>query len=901
MAGDRPRPPDPAEATDAADFVRALVRLRQWAGEPSLSRLRALGGQTATPDGTKVDALPRSTTSHVLRQADRLPRWDFVRAFVTACFHYCDHPPELVPGELERWRAARAALAERAAPDPPAPAGSQVAGDQPVGGQAAGEAAVASPPDPAAALLARRVLREEDRSRKGLLGGYTLAPVSFGPYGAGRAEHDLHEIGRFFAGLRPRRLLVVGESGAGKTVLAIELVLRLLEPVLSAGEAPGRDQPVPVRLNAARWTLGRPFEPWLAEQLTREFGLTAGDAQRLVRDRRVLPVVDGLDELDPEPPTGPPRRAIGLLTELNRYSDHTGRRPGAVVVTCRADRHAELCEAAAGLDDAAVIRLHNLDAGQIAAYLRARWPDGHPRAACRDVVHAALSGPAGRAVHAALGTPWRLLLLVTAVESGGDPAELLHVDPPDGDPAASHGAGRAGGDPAASHGVGPSAPGSGPVGSFDVGRSGDGSAEVFGDGRSEGGPAGGFGAEGGDGAGAAVIAGRLLEAYVPAATDLAPRSSAACSHGTPYEPAQVRAWLACLAACLREQARGGTDRPPGLTAIDLVPHLLWPIGGRRRVRALHGLCGVLFAVVAMLTFRTGSAAGDPEEPLALVLVAGWVALATTLSLARWPAAAGGRTRVPRRRRFAGGLLGASAGAVVGVLGGLAGLALTGGRVFGPGFAVAAGGAGGLVLGAVIGLTAAGRHGAERMTVAEAIRAEPLSLLGFGLCGALTALPPLRLAGAGPLPLAVGFAGAFALAFALGIAFTIATGGWSKDAELAHPREALRRNAVIGLAFGLVGAVAAFLVFVLHHGVLRSLLCALVGGVTFGLAFGATAWARTMIGLGVAAARGLLPLRLWAFLDWACEARLLRVSGATYQFRHRELQDHLAPPDGSGGS
>jgi hypothetical protein len=241
-------------------------------------------------------------------------------------------------------------------------------------------------------------------------------------------------------------------------------------------------------------------------------------------------------------------------------------------------------------------------------------------------------------------------------------------------------------------------------------------------------------------------------------------------------------------------------------------------------------------------------------------------------------------------------LGAAVAAPAGILIGLAGLALTGGRVFGAGFAVAAGAMGGAVLGAVIGLTAAGTRGAERMTVAEAIRVEPFTLLGFGLCGALTGLPPLRLAHAGAVPLAVGVAGAFVLAFALGVAFRIATGGWSEDAELAHPREALRRNPAIGVAFGLTGGVAAFLVFVLNQGVAVSLACALIGGVTFGLAFGAVAWSRTMLGLLAAAARGLLPLRLWTFLDWACEARLLRVSGATYQFRHRELQDFLTPPE-----
>ncbi|MGP3911462.1 NACHT domain-containing protein [Nonomuraea sp. 10N515B] len=848
MTADHPCPPDPTEAGSAADFVRSLVRLKQWAGEPSLSRLRSLGGQTVTSDGVTIDALPKSTTSHVLRQTDKLPRWDFVKAFVTACLRYRDYPAELIPGELERWRAARTALAE---PDTRTPSGGERRTSSAVGPEppavAAGIAETTGPlgPDPAVDLLARRVAREEDRARKGLLGGYSIAPVSFGPH-ADAIRHDdgtgagLHAIGEFFGGLRPQRLLVVGESGAGKTVLAIELVLQLLEPLLTTGGRPGRRQMVPVRLNAARWTLGSPFEPWLAEQLVQDFGLAAKDADRLVRDRQVLPVLDGLDELDPEPSMGTPRRAIGLLTELNRYSDLSGRRPGAVVVTCRADRYTELAEARTGLDNATRIHLHDLTIEQINAYLRTRWPDGHSCDTHRDGIHAALSGTSGAAVHTALATPWRLLLTVTAVESGADPAELLHADP-DPDPRVA----------------------------------------------------------------AARIARRLLDAYVPAATELTPRTA----HGAPYRPEQVRSWLENLASHLRWQAAhtAETDRPPpGLTPIDIVPHLLWPIGGRRRVRALHGLCSAIFAVIAMLAFWAGSPADRPGdvrdsldlgEGLTLALMGSWVAIATGLSLSPWPAAAGGRTNVPRRRRVIGGLLGALAGSPIGVLCGLAGLVLTGGGVFGPGFAIAAGAAGGSVFGAVIGLTAAARRGAERMTVSEAVRAEPVTLLGFGLCGALTGLPPLRLAGAGPVALAAEVMGAFTLAFALGIVFKIATGGWSKDAELAHPREALHRNPLIGVAFGLIGGVAAFLVFVMHQGVLASLACAVVGGVTFGLAFGAIAWSRTMIGLIIAAARGVLPLRLWTFLDWACEARLLRVSGATYQFRHRELQDFLTPSEG----
>ncbi|MFF5257970.1 NACHT domain-containing protein [Actinomadura viridis] len=837
MTGDRSLPPeslppDPAEAVSVEGFVQALVELRKWAGEPSLSRLRRLGGQTESPEGAAIDLLPKSTVSHTLRQTGRLPRWDFVRAFVTACLRYCDHPAERIPDELERWRAARAALAAPA-PVPAAPdAVPAEAATPPAGHRPASDAAVE--------LLARRVAKEEDRARKGVLGGYSLAPVSFGP-GSADAGEGVGEIGRFFSGLSPRRLLVVGRSGAGKTVLAIELVLQLVEPFLAAGPPAGDRSVVPVRLNAARWGSGKGFEPWLAEQLVQNHGLADRDAARLVRDRRVLPVMDGLDELDPDPSTGPPRRAIALLAELNRYSDVSGRRPGAVVVTCRSDRYAQLAEARTGLDHSTRVHLHALTREQIGSYLRTRWPDGHAYDSHRDGVLAALSGAAGEAVHTALATPWRLLLTATAVESGAAPDELLHADP-DADP------------------------------------------------RSE----------------AGRIARKLLDAYVPAAARLAPRSG----HVAGYSPEQVRIWLVRLAAHLRRQAHASADRsPPGLTATDLVPHLLWPIGGRRRVRLLHGLCCLVLAVTAMAAFWVGSGvdrAGDlldgpaPGQVFTLALMAGWVAIAAVLSLSPWPAAAGGRTNVPRRRRVAGGLIGAAAAAPVGVLGGLCGLGLTGGRVFGPGFAVAAGALGGGALGAVIGLTAAGRRRAERPSVAEVVRAEPLSLLGFGLCGALTALPPLRWSHAGPVPLVAGLSGAFALAVALGVVFRIAMGGWSKDAELAHPREALHRDPTIGVAFGLTGGVAAFLVFIIERNILVALASAITGGVAFGLSFGAIAWCRTMIGLLVAAARGLLPLRLWTFLDWACEAHLLRVSGATYQFRHRELQDFLTLPEEEAG-
>ena len=51
--------------------------------------------------------------------------------------------------------------------------------------------------------------------------------------------------------------------------------------------------------------------------------------------------------------------------------------------------------------------------------------------------------------------------------------------------------------------------------------------------------------------------------------------------------------------------------------------------------------------------------------------------------------------------------------------------------------------------------------------------------------------------------------------------------------------------------------------------------------------------RYLVFVCVARCAGRLPLRLGAFLDWALDAGLLRLSGSVYHFRHRELQHWLA--------
>lgn len=98
-----------------------------------------------------------------------------------------------------------------------------------------------------------------------------------------------------------RRLLVLGEPGAGKTMLLVILLLGLLDR-----RSPG--DPVPVIFPLASWNPGKSLETWMANRLTADYpalsqhptGLGGRNMGRALLDNRlILPILDGLDELAP--------------------------------------------------------------------------------------------------------------------------------------------------------------------------------------------------------------------------------------------------------------------------------------------------------------------------------------------------------------------------------------------------------------------------------------------------------------------------------------------------------------------------------------------------------------------------------------------------------------------------
>lgn len=111
--------------TTPAEFVESLCALRRWAGEPSLRRIQQLAGTTTVAGGDVTYVLPRSTVSAVLR-GDRLPRADFVDAFVAACLTHRRRSPEEIADSVEEWLVAWRTLS--AGPELTDSSGPQVSG-----------------------------------------------------------------------------------------------------------------------------------------------------------------------------------------------------------------------------------------------------------------------------------------------------------------------------------------------------------------------------------------------------------------------------------------------------------------------------------------------------------------------------------------------------------------------------------------------------------------------------------------------------------------------------------------------------------------------------------------------------------------------------------------------------
>ncbi|MEX2974832.1 BTAD domain-containing putative transcriptional regulator [Streptomyces sp. C184] len=224
---------------------------------------------------------------------------------------------------------------------------------------------------------------------------------------------DLADVVTAFRRLPARQLVVLGEPGAGKTVLAILLTLGLL-----GDPQPG--EPTPVLLPLSSWDPHREhLHSWLARKLVEEYpGLDHAAAYgpdaavRLVTEGRVLPVLDGLDEM-------PPALHSVAIDALDQAM--SGGRP--LVVTCRGTEYEKAVHhGGAIIARAAVVEIDPVGVEDAVDFLTARRPPGDTR--WQPVVNELRGHPQG-ALAQALSTPLMVDLARTAYATpSADPAEL---------------------------------------------------------------------------------------------------------------------------------------------------------------------------------------------------------------------------------------------------------------------------------------------------------------------------------------------------------------------------------------------------------------------------------------------------------------------------------------------
>ncbi|MBW8795946.1 MAG: hypothetical protein JF597_20830 [Streptomyces sp.] len=266
--------------------------------------------------------------------------------------------------------------------------------------------------------LADKVEAAERSTRLGLLGVEGAAAdlsfdgklVSFRS-STGELRGTLDTIADVYRAAPHKRLVITGAAGAGKTVLTVELTLRLLDRRPSGAA-------VPVRIGLSGWDPEVPFEQWLARRITENYRVRRRVARALVTSRLITPVLDGLDELDVSPEHG--TRAAAAVEQLNRY--HDGQGPAPMVLTCRDLHYARVTEHNGGLVKATTVQIDTLEPQRVREYLEAKL-------ACRPPVEKAawarvIDADSHRLMHI-LSTPWRLSLATTVYRGGVDPAELL--------------------------------------------------------------------------------------------------------------------------------------------------------------------------------------------------------------------------------------------------------------------------------------------------------------------------------------------------------------------------------------------------------------------------------------------------------------------------------------------
>ena len=147
-------------------------------------------------------------------------------------------------------------------------------------------------------------------------------------------------------------LLIMGEPGAGKTTVLLQLVSDLL----LRAEMDGR-HPIPVVFSLASWSGNVALGDWMVNELAARYEVPRRLGQAWLKNGQLLPLLDGLDEVEQE-------QRVACALAINQFRQRYLTMP--TVVTCRIKDYEAL---ATRLNLAQAIVLQPLSLEQIDQYL----------------------------------------------------------------------------------------------------------------------------------------------------------------------------------------------------------------------------------------------------------------------------------------------------------------------------------------------------------------------------------------------------------------------------------------------------------------------------------------------------------------------------------------------------
>lgn len=99
-------------------------------------------------------------------------------------------------------------------------------------------------------------------------------------------------IGEVFAAAEGE-LLILGEPGAGKTTMLLQLVSQLMEQAER-----DNDHPIPAVFSLSNWRNDKTLDEWMVDQLTNSYQLPRRLGRTWIENNHFIPLLDGLDEVE---------------------------------------------------------------------------------------------------------------------------------------------------------------------------------------------------------------------------------------------------------------------------------------------------------------------------------------------------------------------------------------------------------------------------------------------------------------------------------------------------------------------------------------------------------------------------------------------------------------------------